>query len=146
MDIAVECSTAIRRRGAVGVICREEKLLLIRRSLLVAAPGKLCFPGGGIEAGESEEQALVREIQEELGVAIRPVRRLWHSITPWQVELFWWLGEIDAAATLFPNALEVSAIHWHTPAEMLGLDDLLESNRQFLAALAAGEFSLCEDA
>ena len=38
----------------------------------------------------------MREFQEELGAAIRPVRRVWTSITRWQVELAWWLGELDA--------------------------------------------------
>lgn len=130
------------RRGAVAVIVREDRLLVIQRSLTVAAPGKFCFPGGGIEPGESEEQALVREIQEELGVAIQPVRKLWHSITPWRVDLAWWLGSIEPEATLSANPAEVAEVFWHTPDEMAALEHLLESNRAFLQALAAGEFVL----
>ncbi|MES1213405.1 MAG: NUDIX domain-containing protein, partial [Singulisphaera sp.] len=56
------------RRGAVGVIVRHERFLVIRRAEGIAAPGKFCFPGGGIEGEESEHQALVRELMEELGV------------------------------------------------------------------------------
>ena len=130
------------RRGAVAVIVREGRLLVIRRSESVVAPGAFCFPGGGIEADETEEQALVREIQEELGVIIHPVRRLWRSVTPWRVELAWWLGTIPAGASLAANPAEVASVHWHTPAEMLALDRLLESNHAFLAALAAGEIVL----
>ena len=65
------------RRGVVGVVVRDGRMLVIRRSRSVVAPLVYCFPGGGIEAGESEEEALVREFREEIGVTIRPVRRLW---------------------------------------------------------------------
>ncbi len=130
------------RRGAVAVIVRGDRLLVIKRSETVTAPGMFCFPGGGIEPGELEEQALVREIHEELGVVIQPVRKLWHSMTPWKFDLAWWLGAIEADATLAANPAEVAAVHWHTPAEMLELEHLLESNRAFLRALASGEFVL----
>jgi len=131
-----------RRRGAVAVIVRDGRLLVIRRSKLVVAPGAFCFPGGGIEEGESEPEALVREIQEELGVEVTPVRRVWHSVTPWSVELAWWLAELAPAAELALNPLEVESVHWYTADEMLALPGLLESNLAFLAALAAGEISV----
>src|SRR5262249_28974785 len=128
-----------KRRGVVAVVVREGRLLVIRRSQFVVAPGAFCFPGGGIETGESEEVALVREIQEELNVAIKPLRRIWHSETPWRVELAWWLAEFDSNAEPIPNPAEVESIHWHTPTEMAELVGLLESNRHFLEALKLGE-------
>ena len=42
----------------------------------VTAPGKLCLPGGAIEKGETEEQALVREMQEELAHSDRFIERI----------------------------------------------------------------------
>ncbi len=129
-------------RGSVAVIVRQGRLLLIRRSRHVVAPGMFCFPGGGIEADETEEEALKREIREELGTEIEPVRRLWQSVTPRAVRLCWWLCRLDDAATLVPNPEEVESVHWVTLEEMATLPDSLESNRQFLDALAAGRFDL----
>ncbi len=130
------------RYGAVAVVVRDGQLLVIRRSAAVVAPRAYCFPGGGINAGESEAEALVREIQEELSVAVRPLRRVWQSVTPWKVALSWWLAELAHDAALVANPLEVESMHWYTPDEMLALPELLASNRDFLAALAAGEIDL----
>ena len=127
------------RRGVVAVIVDRDRLLVIRRSRHVVAPGAYCFPGGGIESGETESAALVREIQEELGVCIRPLRALWQSVTPWNVHLTWWLAAVSDDCVILPNADEVASIHWLTPAEIEALPDLLESNHEFLRALAAGE-------
>jgi 8-oxo-dGTP pyrophosphatase MutT (NUDIX family) len=131
------------RRGVVAVIVNDNRLLVIRRSQRVVAPGAFCFPGGAIESGESEAAALIREIQEELGVCVRPLRPLWRSVTSWNVHLAWWLAEPasgDCAWT--PNVEEVESIHWLAPAEIQALPGLLESNHQFLRALATGEIEL----
>ena len=66
---------------AVGVLLDAHGAFL----LTSRPPGKVYagyweFPGGKIEAGESVEQALKRELHEELGIAIGPA-------LPWQVEL-----------------------------------------------------------
>lgn len=131
-----------RRRGAVAVVERRGKLLVIRRSLHVAAPGAYCFPGGGIEPGEDEPAALRRELLEELGAEVSPVRRLWSSVTEWGVELHWWRAELTPEARLTPNPSEVAEYHWLAPAELESLEGLLSSNHAFLAAWRAGEFEL----
>jgi len=130
------------KRGAVAVIVRDGRLLVIRRSRFVVAPRTFCFPGGAIEGDESEQEALVREIREELGVAILAERRVWQSVTPWHVHLAWWLGRLEPDARIAANASEVESVHWYTPEEMAELPDLLESNRHFLAALASAEIDL----
>jgi 8-oxo-dGTP pyrophosphatase MutT (NUDIX family) len=126
----------------VAVIYRDERFLVIRRSAAVVAPRKFCFPGGAIEADETDEEALVRELQEELGVAVTPVRCVWTSVTPWQVELCWWHAELPADVEPAPNPAEVESVHWLTAEEMLELTELLESNRAFLAAVTGGDISL----
>ena len=54
---------------AVGVIEGEDgRILLTRRPEHVHQGGKWEFPGGKLEDGESVEQALARELLEELGI------------------------------------------------------------------------------
>lgn len=130
------------RRGVVGVVVRDGRLLLIRRAQGVVAPGMICFPGGGIEGDESEPDALVREFREELGVEVVPLRHLWRCVTPWRVRLSWWLAEIAPDAQLVANPAEVASIHWLAPEELAAQSDSLPSNADFLAALAAGEIVL----
>jgi 8-oxo-dGTP pyrophosphatase MutT (NUDIX family) len=131
-----------RRRGVVAVTSRGGRLLIIRRSRFVIAPRAYCFPGGGIHAGETETTALIRELREELGAQIRPLRRLWRSVTPWDVPLSWWQVALPANAVLSPDPREVESVHWMQPHELDALPGLLESNRDFLAAWQRGEFEL----
>ena len=140
MNTASELS--IRKIGVVGVLVRGDRLLVIRRSQSVRAPGRYCFPGGGMEPGETEEQTLVRELQEELGVVVRPIRRLHRSITPWRVDLRWWLAEVDPAATLTPHPAEVEAALWCSITELVSIEALLDSNREFVAAWQRGDFEI----
>jgi 8-oxo-dGTP pyrophosphatase MutT (NUDIX family) len=130
------------RRGVVAVIVDHDRLLVIRRSQHVVAPGAYCFPGGAIESGESEMMALIREIQEELGVCVQPLRPLWQSVTPWNVQLTWWLATVGEGCIWSLNPAEVESLHWLTPAEIQVLPGLVESNQEFLRALAAGEIAL----
>lgn len=56
---------------AVGILIdREGRYLLTSRPAGKAYAGYWEFPGGKLEAGETVEQALRRELQEEIGVTI----------------------------------------------------------------------------
>jgi 8-oxo-dGTP diphosphatase len=55
---------------AVGVLVQGEEFLLTSRPEGKVYAGYWEFPGGKLEAGESVEQALRRELQEELGITI----------------------------------------------------------------------------
>ena len=72
------------------------------------------FPGGKVEAGESHQQALVRELQEELGITITngtPWRTVEHVYPHAHVLLHFivvtaWQGE--------PHGREAQDLHWQT--------------------------------
>jgi 8-oxo-dGTP diphosphatase len=71
---------------AVGVLIQrdahgdDDAFLLTSRPAGKVYEGYWEFPGGKLEAGESVEQALRRELEEELGITIE-------TAIPWQVEL-----------------------------------------------------------
>ncbi len=134
--------TTRRKRGVVGVIFRHEKLLIIRRSLTVTAPGMLCLPGGGIEAGESEREALVREMQEELAVDVIPRRICWRSVTPWGTNLAWWLAKLPPEVQPIPNPDEVAEVHWMDHDEICTSREMLPSLPAFIEACRAGRVDL----
>ncbi|MEU5658142.1 (deoxy)nucleoside triphosphate pyrophosphohydrolase [Streptomyces sp. NPDC047737] len=59
-----------------GAVCEGGRLLAARRSAPPELKGRWELPGGKQEAGESGEQALVRELREELGVEAEPLERI----------------------------------------------------------------------
>jgi 8-oxo-dGTP diphosphatase len=64
---------------AVGVLVREDNsFLLTSRPEGKAYAGFWEFPGGKLEAGETVEQALRRELQEEIGITIQDCK-LWKT-------------------------------------------------------------------
>lgn len=62
-----------------GVLIQDEKCLIARRSTGDSI-GKYEFPGGKVEAGETREEALVREFKEELQIDLDQLYYLDHSV------------------------------------------------------------------
>jgi 8-oxo-dGTP diphosphatase len=118
-----------------AAIVRDGRVLAARRTAPPEAAGRWEFPGGKVEPGESPEQAVVREIHEELGCAIEVIGWL-----PGEVPI----GErhvLTVAIALLadgadPNPVEHDEIRWLRTAD-LGDVDWLEPDRPFLPRLRA---------
>ncbi len=81
---------AVERRAVRAVVRDDAGRLLVLRT----ARGAVKLPGGGVEPGESDEEALLREVREECGLEVREI-----------------LGEVG-------EIVEVSAAHAQDPFDV----------------------------
>ncbi len=127
------------KRGVV-ICCQADdgRWLLIRRGRTVSrAPLKVGFPGGQVHAGEDDEAALRRESFEELGLAVKPVRKVWdHRFGPWQ--LSGWLCRLPQGR-LSVHPEEVDQVLWLTREEALAHPDGLPTLGSIFEAIARSQ-------
>jgi ADP-ribose pyrophosphatase YjhB (NUDIX family) len=64
------------RTRAQALIIENGNILLAKHHDLTIDKIYWCLPGGGVEAGESPEEAVVRELKEETNLDIRVVRKI----------------------------------------------------------------------
>jgi 8-oxo-dGTP diphosphatase len=118
--------------GVVGVLERAGKYLMIQRAAGLLAGGKWCFPGGGIEPGESPADAIVREVREEVGIVVRAGDKLWEwTREDGRLTLYWWEVFADAGEPV-PNPDEVQACGWMSEDEIRHHPEVLPNNVVFL--------------
>lgn len=63
----LDMSTTLKRAAGIMLMAKDGTVLMLKRSAGGDHPGEWCFPGGGIEDGESEEDCARRETLEETG-------------------------------------------------------------------------------
>jgi 8-oxo-dGTP diphosphatase len=126
---------------AAAVMLRADgrEFLLAQRPEGKVYAGYWEFPGGKVEPGESVRDALIRELQEELGITVT-------ACSPWLTRQFtyphatvrlnfWrvtaWEGEIGITAPL-----EHSAVEWQKTGEPATVTPILPANDPILKALS----------
>jgi 8-oxo-dGTP diphosphatase len=110
-------------RVVAAVITERGRILACRRAPGRAAAGKWEFPGGKVDADESPEAALAREIEEELGVAVEVGPLLHRSSTAVGdavIDLSCFdvrpIGELPRSST------DHDELRWLLPEELRSLD------------------------
>lgn len=101
----------------------DGRVLLQQRPQGKAMAGLWEFPGGKVEPGERPEQALVRELAEELGIGVEEAGLVPAAFASAR------LGERHLVLLLYlcrawtgePQPLDAEALHWATTADMRAL-------------------------
>jgi 8-oxo-dGTP diphosphatase len=117
-----------------AVVRRGDALLVTRRPDRPGRPGQWEFPGGKVEPGEREQEALAREIREELGcdVAVgRLLLRHRHRYPDLEVELAFYACDLSGDE---PSAIGVAELAWARAGTLASLD-FLDADRAVLAEL-----------
>lgn len=112
----------------------DGRVLIARRPHGKHMAGRWEFPGGKLSTGETESQALLRELREELGVAVAECRhfmRLSHEYDDRIVELSMWLVDVFTGE---PAGLDGQELKWVAVAG-LAEEDILEADAPFVSAL-----------
>lgn len=128
---------------AAGLVFEGGRLLITQRPPGGHLAGLWEFPGGKLEPGETWEAALVRELQEELGVRVvvgREFCRVQHAYPHREVRLRFYVCRIDSGT---PSPIGCSALAWVAPDGLAGYE-FPEADRQLLEQLpSAPEFGGC---
>ena len=112
--------------SAVTVVCaiieKNGKVLIAKRAANSSMPNKWELPGGKIQSDESPYAAIIREINEELGCTVNPVKTLkanTHSYPDFDIDLTPIVCELSVGE---PFALEHAEIRWVIASELHQFD------------------------
>lgn len=124
---------------AAGLVLRGRRLLITRRPQGKHLGGLWEFPGGKVSPGESWEQALVRELVEEVGLRVVPLHlyeEVVHAYPGKTVRLRFFV--CSAAEDGEARPIECDAVEW-VGREDLGRHDFPPADERLLQRLMADD-------
>ncbi len=116
------------RVAAYGLIVRTNRILLCRLAAIEQNVGKWTLPGGGLEFGESPEDAALREIQEETGLKaslkgladVDSVLYEYQDRKAHSIRILYW-AEVESDALCVEVGGSTDGCDWFTEEEALSL-------------------------
>ena len=116
-------------------LIRDGRVLAAQRTRPPELAGRWELPGGRVEAGESEPDAVARECREELGIAVRATGRLGTDL-PLDAAVLRVHAAVLEPGSAQPRALEHAGLRWVGPGELDGVD-WVDADRAVVADLRA---------
>jgi len=115
-----------------ATIVRNKKILLVRHSCKQKIDyGYWLLPAGRVESGESVEEALKREMREELGLRIKIIRKLVEHVDPYTGDKL-----INFLCTPLTSKIEISSelaeAKWFNSNETQKIEKIHPNLKQFL--------------
>lgn len=105
-----------------GIIFKEDKILLCRRKTEKSLGGYWEFPGGKVEPNESESDALIRELKEELSIKVeiqKHFKTTLHKYDQVQIELIAYLCKFIQVDFVL---IDHDEIEWVKKTELLSFN------------------------
>ena len=122
MSQPASAPTKNRVEVSAALIFRAGRLLITQRHARSHLGGLWEFPGGKIEAGETAEECLIRELREELGVSVfigSALSPATHSYQDFTVTLYPFICSLTGGTVTMH---EHHALKWVEPQQMPELD------------------------
>ena len=104
-----------------AIIVMDGRVLACERSAPPEVAGRWEFPGGKVEPGESDAEALVRECAEELGVRVEVGERVGPDVPLAHGRALLRVFAVTLLNGDVPRALEHSAMRWLGPGELMSV-------------------------
>jgi 8-oxo-dGTP pyrophosphatase MutT (NUDIX family) len=124
-----------QREAIVAVLRRADRVLVIKRGPAARCSGYWAPLSGKLEPGETQEEALVREVREEVGLTVAPLAKVWECETDDRLfRLHWWTAEAGTGEVVAEPG-EVSEARWVTAEEFLAMDPVFDGDREFFARI-----------
>lgn len=122
----------LKTRVVAAVMKRENRYLICQRPVHKRHGGLWEFPGGKCELGETDSDAVRRELQEELGIIVNNVGVVLFTAADPDSEFM--IAFLPTTINGEPEPIEHSALAWATISELQQLP-LAPSDRQFVQFL-----------
>jgi mutator protein MutT len=125
-------------KKAVGCFLEYDgRFLILQRALGQPQEGKWGLPAGGVEKGETEEEAVIREVREETGIPISSeklefLQEMAVDYSDRTIDFFTYRARLESKPEIILEAQTHQAFAWVTKEECRKRSDLIKGFREIL--------------